>query len=346
MLARLLLAHMAANVLGWIGITVAGTLVTLWPTILRTQIADGAERAAGRALPVLVGAVVVTVAGSVAGLRIVVVVGLAGYLAGWIVLAWPHARAWRRRPPHGFAAWSVLAALAWLGIGLVRTVGIVATSADWTVIAERLDALVVPFAVGFAAQVLLGALTYLIPVVLAGGPEAARRTIAVLETAALARVIGANVGLVLLGVPWSEPVRTAGWLLALVSMAAFLPIAAVGRHRRRTARGARSATRRAPTRAVRASYRSAWCVRLAGDGRHALEQLPHQEAGPEEGLDDAPGVAPERLGLLPVPDHGAEEPHAVDRAGPACRCVVAACHDASSRTRPVPLRAASRCGSR
>jgi nitrite reductase (NO-forming) len=226
-LARLLLAHMAANVLGWIGITVAGTLVTLWPTILRTQIAPGAERAAGRALPVLVCAVAVTVAGSVAGVQAVVLVGIAGYLAGWLVLGWPHARTWRRRPPHGFAAWSVLAAAVWLGIGLVRTAGIVATSADWTVVEERLDALVVPFAVGFAAQVLLGALTYLIPVVLAGGPEAARRTIAVLETAAPARVVGANAGLLLLGVPWVEAVRTAGWLLALVSMAAFLPIAAV-----------------------------------------------------------------------------------------------------------------------
>lgn len=237
-LAQLLLAHMAANVLGWIGITVAGTLVTLWPTILRTQIADGAERAAGRALPVLIGSVIVTVVGSVAGLRVVVLVGVAGYLAGWAVLAWPHARAWRRRPPHGFAAWSVLAAVAWLGIGLARTLGIVATSADWTVVAERLEALVVPFAIGFAAQVLLGALTYLIPVVLAGGPEAARRTIAVLETAGVVRVAVANLGLVLLGIPWSDPVRVAGWLLTLVSMASFLPIAgaavAVNRRVRRT----------------------------------------------------------------------------------------------------------------
>ena len=40
-------------------------------------------------------------------------------------------------------------------------------------------------------------------------------------------MIGANAGLVLLGIPWLEPLRIAGWLLALVSMAAFLPIAAV-----------------------------------------------------------------------------------------------------------------------
>ena len=51
-----------------------------------------------------------------------------------------------------------------------------------------------------------------------------------------------NVGLVLLVLPWSEPVRTAGWLLTLVSMAGFLPIAAEAvtvNRRVRRARGPR-----------------------------------------------------------------------------------------------------------
>jgi hypothetical protein len=30
---RVLVAHVAVNVLGWMGITVLGTLVTLWPTM-------------------------------------------------------------------------------------------------------------------------------------------------------------------------------------------------------------------------------------------------------------------------------------------------------------------------
>ena len=51
--ARVALAHVALNVLGWMGLTVLGTLVTLWPTMLHTQIVDGAERASRRALPVL-----------------------------------------------------------------------------------------------------------------------------------------------------------------------------------------------------------------------------------------------------------------------------------------------------
>ena len=45
---RVMLAHVAVNVLGWMGLTVVGTLVTLWPTMLRTRIAEGAERAARR----------------------------------------------------------------------------------------------------------------------------------------------------------------------------------------------------------------------------------------------------------------------------------------------------------
>ena len=32
-------AHVHANVLGWVGLTVLGTLFTLWPTVLRTRIA-------------------------------------------------------------------------------------------------------------------------------------------------------------------------------------------------------------------------------------------------------------------------------------------------------------------
>ena len=51
---RLVVAHASVNLLGWVGLTVVGTLVTLWPTMLRTRIAEGAERAAARALPVLV----------------------------------------------------------------------------------------------------------------------------------------------------------------------------------------------------------------------------------------------------------------------------------------------------
>ena len=48
-----LVAHSMVMVLGWIGLTVTGTLVTLWPTMLRTRMDARAERLARQALPVL-----------------------------------------------------------------------------------------------------------------------------------------------------------------------------------------------------------------------------------------------------------------------------------------------------
>jgi hypothetical protein len=56
------------------------------------------------------------------------------------------------------------------------------------------------------------------------------------------------VGLVLLGVPWSGLVQTVGWLLALVSMAAFLPIAAVAVVVNRRVRRTRGAGQTGPAR--------------------------------------------------------------------------------------------------
>ena len=84
---RLVVAHAAVNLLGWVGLTVLGTLVTLWPTMLRTRIAAGAERASARALPVLVGSVLLTAGGAALGLRGVVVLGIAGYVTGLLCTA-------------------------------------------------------------------------------------------------------------------------------------------------------------------------------------------------------------------------------------------------------------------
>ena len=83
--ARFLVAHTLVNLLGWVGLTVLGTLVTLWPTVLRTRMDDRADRLARQALPVVGAAVVILPAGALLGLRWVVVAGLVAYLAG---VAW------------------------------------------------------------------------------------------------------------------------------------------------------------------------------------------------------------------------------------------------------------------
>ncbi|GAA1750137.1 hypothetical protein [Nostocoides vanveenii] len=79
---RLLVAHTMVMVLGWLGLTVTGTLVTLWPTMLRTRMDPRDERLARQGLPILIGAVMVIVAGALTGVQLLAAAGLLLYLAG------------------------------------------------------------------------------------------------------------------------------------------------------------------------------------------------------------------------------------------------------------------------
>ena len=222
--ARVALAHVAVNLLGWMGLTVVGTLVTLWPTMLRTRVADGAERAARRALPVLVASLAVVATGALTGSRAAAVAGIVGYLAGLTIAGRPLVEETRRRRPTSYATWSVLAGLIWLTGSVAALAIIVATAADWEQAADTADRLAAPLLVGFAAQVLLGALSYLIPVVLGGGPSVARATTAVLDTARAARVTIVNVGLFVSTLPVPRLGRELSAILALGALAVFLPL--------------------------------------------------------------------------------------------------------------------------
>ena len=225
---RLVVAHAATNLLGWIGLTVLGTLVTLWPTILRTQVVEGAERAARKALPLLVASLLVAVVAALVGVRLALLAGIAGYLGGLTVAARPLAREAVRRPPTSYAALSVLAALSWLAGCLVALCVAVATAPSFLVIGDRFGT-IAPFLVaGFAVQVLLGALSYLVPMALGGGPTPVRVTAAVLDAAAHLRVAVVNTGLLVCALPVPGAVRAAGAAAVVAALAAFLPLLVVG----------------------------------------------------------------------------------------------------------------------
>ncbi len=233
---RLLLAHVALNVLGWLGLTVLGTLVTLWPTMLRTRIAAGAERAASRALPVLLVAVTVTVAAALTGILPGAALGLGLYLAGLGVLAGPFLRAARGKPPASFATWSVLAGLLWLvGTLLFLTIA-VAGSATWGQAHGRLADVTPALAAGFAPQVLLGALSYLMPVALRGGPAAVRAATRVLDRGGPLRLALVNLGLLAALPPAPATVRTLAGVLVLGGFASFLPLMALAARASRRAK--------------------------------------------------------------------------------------------------------------
>ena len=221
---RLVVAHAAVNLLGWVGLTVVGTLITLWPTMLRTRIAEGAERASVRALPVLVGSVLLTAGGAAAGLRPVVVLGVAGYVAGLLLTAPAFVDALRRKPPTEFPAWSVLAGLTWL-LGTMVTLGVgIGAASSWQGVDEVFGWLTPFLAAGFGAQVLLGALSYLVPVALGGGPSPVRAANAVLDRGAPLRLVVTNAGLLLCALPVPSTVRVLASVLVLVGLASTLPL--------------------------------------------------------------------------------------------------------------------------
>jgi len=222
--ARVMTAHVELNVLGWIGLTVLGTLVTLWPTMLRTRMDEGAERAARTALPVLLLALLTTVVATLVGTPSIAGAALLGYVAGIAILARPFVRVMVRKPPAHFATWSVLAGVVWLSASVVLLAGVVITAPDWQAAHERLDLLTPALAVGFVAQVLTGALSYLVPVNVGRGPSGARAANAVLDRAGAARVVATNLGLVVCLLPISSAVRVTVSVVVLVSLASFVPL--------------------------------------------------------------------------------------------------------------------------
>lgn len=222
--ARVRIAHAGVNVLGWVGLTVLGTLVTLWPTMLRTRIAEGAERAARRALPVLVAGIGLVLLAAVADRPRVVALALLVYLTGLVLLAGPMLAAARAKPPASFPTWSVAAGVGWLAGLLVLVAVQVVLGGDWRAVSDAIGGAAPYLAAGFVAQVLLGALSYLVPVVLGGGPASVRATTRALDAGGALRVCLANAGLLWCLLPVPSTVRVVASLLVLGALASFVPV--------------------------------------------------------------------------------------------------------------------------
>ncbi len=290
--ARLLTAHKVINLFGWLGLTVAGTLVTLWPTMLRTRVADGAERAARRALPVLLGGLGAAVAAVLVLPPPAAAAGVAVFAGGLVVAGVPWVREARAKTPSTFATWSVAAGGAWLLGTLAALALTLLTSPSWPAAAERTSALTAPLAAGWMAQVLLGALSFLVPVVLGGGPAAVRATTAELERGGAARLTAANAALLLCVLPVPGTVRVACSVVLLGVLVAFLAllVRAVLCHRARGrsttsgARGVRTAPAAEPRRPHRvlggvAAGAAVVVLAVAAGGAVDVRSLPSAAAG-------------------------------------------------------------------
>ncbi|NUW39501.1 multicopper oxidase domain-containing protein [Nonomuraea rhodomycinica] len=221
---RLHAAHAEVNVFGWVGLTVLGTLFTLWPTVLRTRMSEGTRRASRVGLGLVAPGLAVAVAGLLAGWRWVAFAGLVAYAAGGLAVLAPLAEALRRKRPHTGASWTLAAAIVWFEVALAADLVVVATHPAHEV-AAALDPLLPLVVVGFVAQTLLGSLLHLLPAVLGGGPARFKENAALLERGWAVRLAALNLGVPLLALPVPRPVTVLGWALVLGSVLAFVVLA-------------------------------------------------------------------------------------------------------------------------
>lgn len=220
--ARAHLAHVAFMLLGWVGLTVVGTMTTLWPTMLRVPLPDAALPAARHGLVLLGAGLAVVLAAAASGSLVLAATGLAVHLAGLLRASWPLLLETRHRAPDTFASRSVGAAWVWLlGSVAVWAVALL-TAPDWATAQVRFAGLVPGLAVGFVAQVLLGALSHLGPMVLGGGPAAVRAAREVVDRGGDARLLLVNVGLLVFVLPAPSVVRVGTSVLVLGALAATL----------------------------------------------------------------------------------------------------------------------------
>ena len=219
----LTLAHALVNVGGWVGLSMAGTLVTLGPTMLRTRMDPGAVGSAVGALPWLAGGIVLAATAAAFGWTPGIGLGLlvfAGAAAVGIVV--PLVREARAKAPRTYATWTTSAGLGWVLVGLVAVAVGAFTTRDAGSLSDQILPWLAVLGAGGLAQVFVGAMTYLMPVVVGGGPEAARAGMRVLETGWTLRVTLRNAALLLvaLTVAGGGGLATLWWALVLACYAA------------------------------------------------------------------------------------------------------------------------------
>ncbi|MGC1212180.1 MAG: hypothetical protein WA890_13050, partial [Micromonospora sp.] len=117
---------------------------------------------------------------------------------------------------------SIAAGAGWLLVALALDAGTLLGSAGPDRAAERFGTVLVPLLVGFVGQVLLGALSYLLPMVLGGGPAELRRRIALLDRHWPQRVAMTNAALAVFALPSPPFVRITTSLLVLAALVQFL----------------------------------------------------------------------------------------------------------------------------
>ena len=210
---RLLIAHVAANIGGFVGLAAAGSLSILFPSIWRTK---GINPRMSLSFTLLGLGVLATLVGSIwnvpqVGL-ILYCLGWALSLQGWLVNVLTVVRDPRGRI--SFPALSVLFSSFWLLGGLIYY-----TTQHFFSSEPKIPMLAL--VVGFGAQLLIGVMGYMLPTTMGGGPSAVRAGLREYNRWGLGRSAFVNGGLALWLATSNSLIMVAASLLCLGSMAIF-----------------------------------------------------------------------------------------------------------------------------
>lgn len=220
---QLLMGHTVINLGGFLGLAAAGSLTVLFPSIWRI---NGLK---DRSVPMIwllsIGVVAATV-GGILDSGLLAGGGLMVYAAGWIVgfQAWltnvlDVAKDPRDRITYPSA--SILLAVLWLiGAVVFYAVQLIAAGSEIYLV----DLPTMPLLIGFAAQLLIGVMSYLLPTTMGGGPAPKRAGLAELNRGGLFRLTLINLGFIFWQLADNSWLKVVLSVLVFGSFAAFAPL--------------------------------------------------------------------------------------------------------------------------
>lgn len=197
--ARLRPAHAWLNLIGFVSLVIATTLIHFFPTVVGSRIV--AHPSARLTVIALSAGPPVVVLGYALEVGLIVRTGAAVALVGALALVIYAARIWVKRARwttdaswHQFAIGGLGSAMAWFLVGMAILAGRVFVVDDrpagWT-----LEPVIGPLVVGWIGLAILASATHLVPAVGPGDPIAHARQRVILGRAAAARLVLANLGI-------------------------------------------------------------------------------------------------------------------------------------------------------
>jgi nitrite reductase (NO-forming) len=224
---RLRPVHPWLNLLGFVSLVVATTLLHFFPTVVGARIAD--IRSARVTVAALAAGVPLVSLGFALQADLVARAGALLGLWGGLALAIYCLVTWRTRARwtgdrgwHVFAMGGLVSAIAWFELGLAWAAGRVLVLGPDPA-AFTTDVLIGPLVVGWVGLTILASATHLVPSVGPGHPIAHARQRQILGHRGAARLVAADLGIAALsaGLPLrSDPLVLAGALLVAVALAA------------------------------------------------------------------------------------------------------------------------------